>query len=131
MRLAVLLCLAVLAAGCGGGGTDRPNEDASLLLDFTPNAVHAGIYLATARDYDGAEGVNLQVRAPGASTDALKLLEAGRVDMAILDIHDLALARENGADIVGVMALVQRRWPRCSPSRASAGRAISRASAPA
>ena len=97
MRLAVLLCLAVLAAGCGAGGTDRPNEDASLLLDFTPNAVHAGIYLATERDYDGAEGVNLKVRAPGASTDALKLLEAGRVDMAILDIHDLALARENGA----------------------------------
>jgi putative hydroxymethylpyrimidine transport system substrate-binding protein len=30
------------------------------------------------------------------------------VDMAILDIPDLALARENGADIVGVMALVQR-----------------------
>jgi putative hydroxymethylpyrimidine transport system substrate-binding protein len=28
--------------------------------------------------------------------------------MAILDIHDLALARENGADVVGVMAVVQR-----------------------
>jgi putative hydroxymethylpyrimidine transport system substrate-binding protein len=89
-------------------GTDRPNEDASLLLDFTPNAVHAGIYLATERDYDEAEGVNLTVRAPGSSTDALKLLQAGRVDMAILDIHDLALARENGADIVGIMAVVQR-----------------------
>jgi ABC-type nitrate/sulfonate/bicarbonate transport system substrate-binding protein len=99
----------VALAGCGGtAGTDRPNEDASLLLDFTPNAVHAGIYLALERDYDEAEGVNLHVRAPGASTDALKLLQAGRVDMALLDIHDLALARENGADIVGVMALVQR-----------------------
>jgi ABC-type nitrate/sulfonate/bicarbonate transport system substrate-binding protein len=96
-------------AGCGGTtGTDRPNEDASLLLDFTPNAVHAGIYLALSRDYDEAEGVNLTVRAPSASTDALKLLQAGRVDMAILDIHDLAIAREKGADIVGVMALVQR-----------------------
>jgi putative hydroxymethylpyrimidine transport system substrate-binding protein len=28
--------------------------------------------------------------------------------MAILDIHDLALARESGADVVGVMAVVQR-----------------------
>ena len=109
-RLRLLACVVLLAlAGCGGTtGTDRPNEDASLLLDFTPNAVHAGIYLATERDYDEAEGVSLTVRAPGASTDALKLLEAGRVDMAILDIHDLALARENGADIVGVMAVVQR-----------------------
>ena len=110
-RLGILICVAFLAlAGCGGtsGGTDRPNEEASLLLDFTPNAVHAGIYLATDRDFDDAEGVQLDVRAPGASTDALRLLQAGKVDMAILDIHDLALAREQDRDIVGVMALVQR-----------------------
>jgi ABC-type nitrate/sulfonate/bicarbonate transport system substrate-binding protein len=105
----LLVVFVVLAlAGCGGGGSERPNEEASLLLDFTPNGVHAGIYLATERDYDEAEGVELTVRAPGASTDALRLLEAGRVDMAILDIHDLALAREHGRDVVGVMALVQR-----------------------
>jgi putative hydroxymethylpyrimidine transport system substrate-binding protein len=106
----MLCALALALAGCGGatGGTDRPDEDASLLLDFTPNAVHAGIYLATERDYDEAEGVTLDVRAPGASTDALRLLQGGRVDMAILDIHDLALARERRRDIVGVMALLQR-----------------------
>ena len=109
VRLLLAIACVLAVAGCGStGGTDRPNRDASLLLDFTPNGVHAGIYLATERDYDEAEGVNLDVRAPGASTDALKLLEAGRVDMAILDIHDLALARENGADVVGVMAVVQR-----------------------
>ena len=28
--------------------------------------------------------------------------------MAILDIHDLGLAREQGRDLVGVMAFVQR-----------------------
>jgi putative hydroxymethylpyrimidine transport system substrate-binding protein len=107
--LALTLATALLVAGCGNTtGNDRPDQDASLLLDFTPNAVHSGIYLATQRGYDEAEGVNLRVRAPGASTDALKLLEAGRTDMAILDIHDLGLARERGADVVGVMAIVQR-----------------------
>jgi putative hydroxymethylpyrimidine transport system substrate-binding protein len=108
-RLGAILCLLVLAGcGSGGGDADRPNQEASLLLDFTPNAVHAGIYLATEREYDDAEGVELDVRAPGASTDALRLLQGGRVDMAILDIHDLALAREQDRDVVGVMALVQR-----------------------
>jgi putative hydroxymethylpyrimidine transport system substrate-binding protein len=103
------LAVALLSAGCGRTtGGDRPNQDASLLLDFTPNAVHAGIYLATERGFDEAEGVRLRVRTPGASTDALKLLQSGRVDMAVLDIHDLALARERGADVVGVMAVVQR-----------------------
>ena len=109
----LLLIAGVLAlAGCGGTtGGDRPNQEASLLLDFTPNGVHAGIYVATARGYDDAEGVALEVQAPSASTDALRLLQGGRADMAILDIHDLGLARETGThppDIVGVMALVQR-----------------------
>ena len=78
------------------------------MLDFQPNAVHAGIYLALERDFDGAEGVDLSVAAPSSSTDSVKLLLAGRAQFAILDIHDLALAREKGRDIVGVMALVQR-----------------------
>ena len=105
----IFLVACALLAGCGGGtGSDRPNQEASLLLDFTPNGVHAGIYLATARGYDDAEGVQLEVRAPSASTDALRLLQGGRADMAILDIHDLGLARQEGADVVGVMALVQR-----------------------
>jgi ABC-type nitrate/sulfonate/bicarbonate transport system substrate-binding protein len=107
--LTLLLAAAALVCGCGStSGGDRPDQDASLLLDFTPNAVHSGIYLATSRGYDEAEGVNLHVQVPGASTDALKLLQSGRTDMAILDIHDLGLARERGADIVGVMALVQK-----------------------
>jgi putative hydroxymethylpyrimidine transport system substrate-binding protein len=111
VRILLLLALAatLCVAGCGGTiGSDRPGEDATLLLDFTPNAVHAGIYLARERGFDEAEGVRLRVRVPGASTDALRQLESGRADMAILDIHDLGLAREKGADVVGVMALVQR-----------------------
>ena len=105
-----MLIVLLAVAGCGGGGSgsDRPNEEATLLLDFTPNGVHAGIYLALARQYDDAEGVQLEVRAPSASTDALRLLQGGRADMAILDIHDLGLARQEGADLVGVMAVVQR-----------------------
>ncbi len=108
-RLSLICAVALAFAGCGGTtGNDRPDEEATLLLDFAPNGVHAGIYVATSRGFDEAEGVELEVRAPGASTDALRQLQAGRADMAILDIHDLALAREKGRDIVGVMALLQR-----------------------
>jgi ABC-type nitrate/sulfonate/bicarbonate transport system substrate-binding protein len=98
------LAAGVVVGGCGGS----PDGRAGLLLDFTPNAVHAGIFSAVARGYDRAEGARLDVRVPSASADAVKLLVAGRADLAVLDIHDLALAREQGRDVVGVYALVQR-----------------------
>ena len=93
-RIPLLLALVAGLGGCGG----ESNEVPTLALDFQPNAVHAGIYAAN----------DLRVRVPSSSTDSLKLLAAGRADIAVVDIHDLGLARERGADIVGVGALVQR-----------------------
>jgi putative hydroxymethylpyrimidine transport system substrate-binding protein len=106
-RLAAAAIGLALLAGCGGGDGSGPQR-ATLLLDFTPNAVHAGIFTAVARGYDRDAGVRLRVREPSSSADATKLLVAGRTDLAVLDIHDLGLAREKGADLVGVFALVQR-----------------------
>ncbi len=96
------------SSGTGARATPPPRRNATLVLDFTPNAIHAGIYSALARGYDADEGVRLHVIAPSASTDSIKLLETGRVNFAILDIHDLAIARERGQDIAGIMAIVER-----------------------
>ncbi len=98
------------AAGCGGDGP-RPSggeRPLTLVLDFAPNAVHAGIYAAVQRGEDRTRGIALRVRAPSTSTDSLKLLASRRADMAVADIQDLGLARERGDDLVGVGALVQR-----------------------
>ncbi len=104
-----LLLVAGLLAGCGSSGAARLTApSAALVLDFTPNAVHAGIYEALARGYDVRAGVRLHVIVPSASTDSIKLLQTGRASFAILDIHDLAIARERGQDLVGIMALEQR-----------------------
>jgi putative hydroxymethylpyrimidine transport system substrate-binding protein len=103
---AVLAATAVLLLGCGGSGGRLPT--ATLVLDFTPNAVHAGIYSALARGYDRAAGVRLEVQQPSSSTDSVKLLLSGRADFAVLDIHDLAIARAAGRNLVGILPLVQR-----------------------
>jgi putative hydroxymethylpyrimidine transport system substrate-binding protein len=113
MRSTVALLATVLAltglAGCGGDGAEPgAPQGATLVLDFVPNAVHSGIYAALSRGYYSDEGVGLKVQAPGESTDAPKLLGAGKVEFAILDIHDLGIARERGIDLVGVAPLVQR-----------------------
>jgi putative hydroxymethylpyrimidine transport system substrate-binding protein len=106
-RLPALIALVALAvSGCGGGSAKESPRPVRLALDFTPNAVHAGIYAATNRGLDRKHGVRLIVRAPSASTDSLSLLATGRADLSIVDIHDLGLAREKGEDLVGVGELV-------------------------
>jgi putative hydroxymethylpyrimidine transport system substrate-binding protein len=106
--LATALALAGVA-GCGGSGAEPgAPKGATLVLDFTPNAVHSGIYAARAEGFYSDAGVDLKVQPPGESTDAPKLLGAGKVEFAILDVHDLGIAREKGIPLVGVMPIVQR-----------------------
>ena len=100
-----LVLAALCLAGCGGGGGGRPAV--RVALDFTPNAAHAPIFAAA--DDPHGEGPRIQIRQPSASTDSLKLLATGRADLAVLDIHDLGLARERGEDLVGVGVLVNRQ----------------------
>jgi NitT/TauT family transport system substrate-binding protein/putative hydroxymethylpyrimidine transport system substrate-binding protein len=111
-RVAALLAAVLLltgVAGCGGDGAEPGAPvGATLVLDFTPNAVHSGIYAAQRQGYYRDQGIDLTIHEPGDSTDAPKLLEAGRTKFAILDIHDLGIAREHGLDLVGVMPIVQR-----------------------
>ncbi|HUA07213.1 MAG TPA: ABC transporter substrate-binding protein [Solirubrobacteraceae bacterium] len=116
----LLAAVAAVAAGCGSGTSTTKvarsaeraqTRGATLILDFTPNAVHTGIYAALARHYDLDHGVRLHVIAPTATTDSIKLLETGKVNFAILDIHDLAIADASAPTqpgIVGIMAIVQR-----------------------
>jgi putative hydroxymethylpyrimidine transport system substrate-binding protein len=106
--IALLACVAV--AGCGadddaGGPVAR---EVTLALDFTPNAVQAPVFMAVADGDDRRRGVRLRIRDPGQGPDGVQLVVSGRAQLALLDIHDLALAREKGADVVAVAALVGR-----------------------
>jgi len=111
-RAVALLATALLlagVAGCGGDGAEPgAPKGATVVLDFTPNAVHSGIYAAQAEGFYEDAGIDLHVQVPGESTDAPKLLAAGRTDFAILDITDLGIADENGLELVGLMPIVQR-----------------------
>jgi putative hydroxymethylpyrimidine transport system substrate-binding protein len=127
---------AVALAACGTQATGSGGRSASLVLDFTPNAIHAGIYAAIARGYTARNHVRLHVIVPGASTDAISLLVSGRTNFAILDIHDLAIARQEGKPLVGVMAIVERPLaavvaaPRIHSPRDLAGQTVGVTGAP-
>src|SRR6202789_3699434 len=104
MRRAVALLAAVLSlagvAGCGGNGAEPGvPKGATLVLDFTPNAVHTGIYAAQAEGFYKDTGTPIQTQVPGKSPAAPKLLAAGRTQFAILDITDLGIADEKGLEL--------------------------------
>jgi putative hydroxymethylpyrimidine transport system substrate-binding protein len=107
LALAALLTLA--ACGERKELTSAPTQQPlRLMLDFFPNADHAGIYAGLARGDFAKAGLDLHIQTPTDPATPLKLLEAGRVDLAISYEPELLLARERGAKLVSVGAIVQK-----------------------
>jgi putative hydroxymethylpyrimidine transport system substrate-binding protein len=78
------------------------------MLDYFPNADHAGIYAAKAAGLYEQAGLDVKIQPPPDPSAPLKLLRAGRADVAISYEPELLLARDQGADnLVSVGALVQ------------------------
>jgi putative hydroxymethylpyrimidine transport system substrate-binding protein len=80
----------------------------SVMLDFFPNADHAALYAAIAGGEFRAVGLDVRPQVPAEPADPLKLLAAGKVDMAISYEPELLLARDQGLKLVSIGALVQR-----------------------
>ncbi len=80
----------------------------TLILDFVPNAVHAGIYRALAAGYYRRENIDLQVVQPTSTQETLKLIDAGKAQFGLADGSDVAGLIDERGDAQAVMALVQR-----------------------
>jgi putative hydroxymethylpyrimidine transport system substrate-binding protein len=109
--LAALCAIALLAAGCGEREerTARPAaERLDLVLDYFPNADHVGIYAAMASGAFARAGLDVRPRTPSDPSAPLRLLAAGRADLAISYEPEVLLARDRGLRVVSVGAIVQR-----------------------
>jgi putative hydroxymethylpyrimidine transport system substrate-binding protein len=109
LALAVLVLSLVLAA-CGEKSEDGTGdrEGFSLTLDFYPNPDHAGIYMGQKLGYFEEAGLDLSIATPSDPAAPIKLVAAGRSDLAISYEPEVALAREQGLDVVAIAALVNR-----------------------
>jgi putative hydroxymethylpyrimidine transport system substrate-binding protein len=105
-----VLALALALAACGEKSEEVSGERESfgLTLDFYPNPDHAGIYMAQKLGYFEEAGLDVSIDAPSDPAAPVKQVAAGRTDLAISYEPEVALAREQGIDVVAVGALVDR-----------------------
>ena len=109
--LVALACAAALVlAGCGEKEDvlqPTGSKRVELMLDYFPNADHAGIYAAQANgDFEEA-GLDVEIRQPPDPAAPIKQVAAGRVDLAISYEPEVLRARDQGLKVVSVAALVQ------------------------
>ncbi|MDO8189354.1 ABC transporter substrate-binding protein [Conexibacter sp. JD483] len=119
-----LIALAATFAACGSSDDDAGSVStnvrttdsgqlaemtrATLVLDFVPNAVHAGIYRALAAGYYRRNNIDLKVIQPTSTADTLRLINADKADFGLADGLDVGNQIERGLDIEAFMAIVQR-----------------------
>jgi ABC-type nitrate/sulfonate/bicarbonate transport system substrate-binding protein len=123
-----IVAVALLVVACGGGQSPTPSSSpipssagstsappstppepatVRLALDWTPNTNHTGFFVARAKGwYDGA-AIDLEV-LPYASATPETLLAAHQAECGISFQDAMTFAVAKGADIVSVMAILQK-----------------------
>ena len=79
------------------------------MLDYVPNADHAGLYAALDAGLYKKAGLDVKLQAPPDPSAPLRLLAAGRADLAISYQPELLLARDAGR---GRASSPSARWSR-------------------
>lgn len=107
--IVIILCLAVIAlVGCGKeqAGSDGQREKVQVVLDWTPNTNHTGLYAAKELGYFKEEGLDVEIILPGES-GADAVVASGEVQFGVSAQESVTQARVNGVPLVSIAALIQ------------------------
>lgn len=109
--LAAVFAAVLLIAGCADNG--KPKRGAggrtqlTVLLDWTPNTNHSGIYIAREKGWYKKAGLNVRIIEPGENSNATQMLATGKADFAISTEEDITPAIAQGLPVVSVGAILQ------------------------
>jgi ABC-type nitrate/sulfonate/bicarbonate transport system substrate-binding protein len=108
LLVGALALAGVAAFGLAACGDDDDGDltPVTLMLDWTPNTNHAGIYLAKANGWYEEEGIDLEIIEPGQTT-VDQVVAAGQAEFGISIQESVVPARAQGIPIVSVAAIVQ------------------------
>ena len=113
-----LLALA-LTSLFGGPSVARAVDELTVVLDWTVNTNHTGLYVAEALGYFDDAGLAVDIEAPPA-TGAESLVLSGAAAIGVGTQEGVTMARAAGRDLVAIAALIQHNTSGFA-SRASAG----------
>lgn len=99
--------LGLAAAPLRKAAAAQDSASVTLALDWYPNANHAGIYLAQARNLFAQAGITPRIYTPADPTTVLQTVGAGRDDFGVSYQSEVLLARAQGVPVVSVAAVVQ------------------------
>jgi ABC-type nitrate/sulfonate/bicarbonate transport system substrate-binding protein len=104
-KIALAALMALTLAGCKK--KESPLETIRIVLDWTPNTNHTGIYAAQEKGWFTEEGLNVEILMP-PEDGALLLLGSGKAEFGVDFQESLgpAIARENDALPVKAVAAV-------------------------
>ena len=104
---AAVLLLGLLA-GCGsGGGAQATGQGLRVVLDWTPNTNHTGIYVAKEKGWYHDAGLDVSVVQPGQDSTSIQQLAAGKADVVVSTQEEVIAARAQGIPVVSVAAILQ------------------------
>ncbi|MGJ3509062.1 ABC transporter substrate-binding protein [Enemella sp. A6] len=107
-----LLAAGALLAGCAGGGEtpesgkDGERRQVTLMLNWTPNAHHAGIYYAKEHGFYEEAGIDLKIIEPGSDVGADVAVAQGKVEFGISQAESVLPARAEGMDVQAIGTLL-------------------------
>lgn len=104
-----LLCFFLVACGNGAGGNQNNQdqlEKVKVVLDWTPNTNHTGLYVAQSKGYFAEEGLDVEIMLPGEA-GADQLVASGQAEFGISYQESITEARIQGVPIVSIAAIIQ------------------------
>lgn len=106
--LALVVALAVTACGTKSEDVTPVKDPLSVAMDWYPNPDHAGFLVARDQGYFEDAGLDVSLDSPTDPSLPIKLVAAGKADLAISYEPEVLLAREQGLDVVSVASIVDR-----------------------
>lgn len=112
--IALTCTLLLFLAGCAGGQESaksgqekkKENEKVTVVLDWTPNTNHTGLYVSQDKGYFKEEGLDVEIIMPGeAGSD--QLVASGKADFGVSYQESVTQARVQGVPLVSIAAVIQ------------------------